>query len=265
MSAVLETKMDHNTLHFLPFLPTRKREKGFYVRRNWGNLELEITARETLNTYDLVTLLFTVKEYLKTGYKAGEINGKEVAGITINVKKLLKERGLLTKKVNRLTLLNSFLRLKTIDLVFINKQGAKSYTTYIYEIEVDKDITEIKIAANKKFIDFVTTKGILINLKRIVEYTDKEQYAILLDLYLQGTKRKKEIKGRQFLQYREKYYTQEIVKALKLDLTNMPMFKIRQVIKNTFKILNEKGVPLYVYNKIEEAWERTDINKHKIK
>ena len=222
---MLETKIDHNTLHFLPFLPTRKRQKGYYIKRTWGELIMEIIAFETLNTYDLVTLLFVTKEYLKAGYKAGELNGKEIAGITIDVKKILKQRGLLTKKANRITFLNSLLRLKTIEIIFTNKKGDKVYTNYLYEIEVDKDILQIKIAANKKFIDFIIKKGILINLERITKYTDKEQYAILLDLYLQGTKIKKEIKGRTFLKYREKYYTKEIEKALKLDLTNMPDFK----------------------------------------
>jgi hypothetical protein len=69
---MLETKIDHNTLHFLPFLPTRKRQKGYYIKRTWGELIIEIIAFETLNTYDLVTLLFVTKEYLKKG-----ANGKK--------------------------------------------------------------------------------------------------------------------------------------------------------------------------------------------
>ena len=165
------SKIDHKTLHFLPFLPSRKRNKGFALTREWGNWILDITARETLNTYDLLTLLYTVKEYLLNGFKAGCIgegeNKREVAGIKINVKEFLLTRGILNKKPNKNTLKKSIMRLKSIDLVYTNKKTKReNHTSYIYEFDVDENINEITIYANKKFVEFVASNGILINLER---------------------------------------------------------------------------------------------------
>jgi len=269
IKANIDTKIDHKTLHFLPFVPTRTRKKGYHLQREWGDFIFDITARETLNTYDLMTLLFTTREYLKTGFEAGYIgegeDKKEIAGIKINVKQFLNERNVLNKKANRETLKKSFLRLKTIDLTFTNKETKEeTYTSYIYEIKVDKDISEIKIYANKRFIEFIIDNGILVNLNRLLTYGDKEQYAILLDLYLQGTKKVTRYKNSKRLQYRERYYFSELEKALKLDLTKLEIRKKRQKIKEAFEVLREKGdLPPYAYDKAQNAFIRTDIDRHK--
>ncbi len=257
------SKIDHKTLHFLPFLPSRKREKGFALTREYGEWTLDITARETLNTYDLLTLLYMVKEYLLNGYNAGYIgegeNKREVAGIKINVKQFLLTRGILNKKANRQTLKNSVKRLKTIDLTFTHKKTKKEInTSYIYEFITDDSINEITIYANKKFIDFIINNGILINLERLKLYGEKEQYAILLDLYLQGTKLIiKNKKGTKYI-YREKFTNEEIEQALKLDITKMKQWDKRVIIKKAFELLHEKGkLPLYVYDKKKNMWIKT--------
>ena len=261
----LETKLDHKTLHVLPFLPSRKRQKGFHLQRQWKNLIVDITAFETLNTYDLMTLLFITKEYVANGYKAGYIgeedDKREVAGITIPVKQFLAERGILNKKVNRETLKKSIQRLKTIYLVFTNTTTKReTHTSYIYEFKVDDKISEIKVYANKKFIDFIIDNGILVNIERLMLYGDKEQYAILLDLYLQGTKKVTYVNKRKILKYKERYTNKEIEIALKLDLTKMRSSDKREIIRNAFKLLKEKGnLPEYIYNKNRDTWERTDL------
>jgi hypothetical protein len=257
------SKIDHKTLHFLPFLPSRKRNKGFVLTREWGNWILDITARETLNTYDLLTLLYIVKEYILNGFKAGYIgmgkDKREVAGIKIDVKKFLLNRGILNKKANRNTLKKSIMRLKSIDLVYTNKETRiENYTSYIYEFDVDKDIKEITIYANKKFIEFVIRNGILINLERLKLYGEKEQYAILLDLYLQGTKIEIKKKNKKIYIYRGKFTNEEIEQALKLDITNMRQSDKRLIIKKAFKLIHEKGnMPLYIYDKNKNMWIKT--------
>jgi hypothetical protein len=257
------SKIDHKTLHFLPVLPSRKRNKGFALTREWGNRILDITARETLNTYDLLTLLYIVKEYILNGFKAGYIgmgkDKREVAGIKIDVKKFLLNRGILNKKANRNTLKKSIMRLKSIDLVYTNKETRiENYTSYIYEFDVDKDIKEITIYANKKFIEFVIKNGILINLERLKLYGEKEQYAILLDLYLQGTKIEIKKKNKKIYIYREKFTNEEIEQALKLDITNMRQSDKRLIIKKTFELIHEKGnMPLYIYDKNKNMWIKT--------
>jgi len=261
------SKIDHKTLHFLPFVPSRTRKKGYALVREYGNWILEITARETLNMYDFINLLYIVKEYMLHGYQAGYIgegkDKREVAGINIDVKKFLQLKGIGTNKNNRNSFKKSVMRLKSIDLVYINKETKKErHTSYIYEFEVDEDINEIKIYANKAFIDFVANQGILINLERLKLYKDDknkntEQYAILLDLYLQGTKIPYLHNKKTYYKYRDKYSFDEIEKALKFDLTNMRNADKLKKMKETFKQLHEKGnMPLYKYNKIEKVWEK---------
>lgn len=255
-------KIDHKTLHFLPFVPSRKRSRGYVLTREYGNSELTITALETLNTYDLLTLLYIVKEYTVHGYAAGYIgegeDRREIAGIKLDVKKFLAMRGILNKKANRNTLKKSVMRLRTINLVFTNKQtGAERHTSYIYEFDVDKNIEEIKVYANKAFIDFIIRNGVLVNLERLKLYGDKEQYAILLDLYMQGTKIPYKHGGRTHYAYRNKFSHDEIEKALKLDLTDMRHADKLEKIRETFHLLHNKGkLPPYKYNKIERTWEK---------
>ena len=258
------SKIDHKTLHFLPFLPSRTRKKGFVLTRKYGDWTLDISARETLNIYDLLTLLYIVKEYLANGYNAGGFIGtneedeekKEIAGIKLDVKKFLLTRGVLNKKTNRQTLKNSIKRLKTIDLTFTNEKKKKeTNTSYIYEFVVDADINTITIYANKRFIDFVVTNGILINLERLKSYGNKEQYPILLDLYLQGTKIITKKRNKTKYIYRAKFSNKEIEQVLKLDLTNNRKCDKKQIIKKTFELLHEKGnMPLYTHDEINDIW-----------
>lgn len=259
------SKIDHKTLHFLPFTPSRKRVKGFSIERVWGQWQLNISASETLNVYDLINLLYIVKEYLLNGYSAGYIGDgeerREVAGIKIDVKKILKLRGISTNKNNRRSFKDSVIRLKTINLIFKNlKQKKEIYTSYIYEFEVDENIERIKIFANKSFIDFVVENGVLINIERLKKYIDDKnigQYAILLDLYLQGTKVKYKKGRKEYYAYRNQFSFDELEKALKLDLTEIPQRNKKMFINQTFKILHQKNdLPLYKYNEIRQVWEK---------
>ncbi len=61
-------------VHVLPVSPSRKRTRGFAAvyKINWGRLEkLEITARETLNAFDLLTLLALTKAALESPLEDG--------------------------------------------------------------------------------------------------------------------------------------------------------------------------------------------------
>jgi hypothetical protein len=261
------SKIDHKTLHFLPFVPTTHRKKNFALMREWGNLEMIIKAYETLNTYDLFTLLYIVKEYVVNGYDGGylkiKLDGKEIvkeiAGITINIDKFLEARGISKNMNNKKTLINSINRLKSIDLTFIGKTSGKvTRTSYIYEFEINKRFTEVAISANKKFIEFVINNGILVNLERLQSYGKREQYAILLDLYLQGNKIKIENKKRTKYIYREKFTNKEIEQVLKLDLTKMKKSDKKEKIEKTFELLHTKGkLPLYKYSKTDDMWVKT--------
>ena len=259
-------KIDHSTLHLLPFVPSRKRKMGYVLTRTFGDTKMTITAKETLNAYDLMTLLYIVKEYTVNGYKGGYLGDTEVAGIDIDTKKFLLSRNILNKKPNKETLKNSLKRLKTIDIEFHRKKEKETiYTSYIYEIAVKDDLSKFRIFANKTFIDLVAENGILINLKRLNTYGSKDQYSILLDLYLQGTKIPIKIKNQKRYVYREKFTFTEIEQTLKLDMTNMRHSDKLEIMRNTFTTLYNKGnMPEYQYNNIEEKWQKKAKNEGKL-
>jgi len=256
-----ETKINPDTIHFLPFVPSRKRQKGFYLKRTYGKKSMEITASETLNTYDLMTLLFMTREYVANGYIAGNFDNEEVAGIKISTNKFLNDLGISTNKNNRVTLKKSLLRLKTIDIVFSTEEE-EIHTNYIYMVKFSKKLDEFIIYANLDFIEMVVNGGMLVNLERLTEYESKDQYSILLDLYLQGTKTVGENKKRKTLQYRERYTNTDIENTLKLDCTNLTADKKRKKIAEAFKKLNLQGLPIYTYDKYADCWCRTDIDRH---
>ena len=264
---ILETKLDHKTLHFVPFLPTRKRTKKFKLQGKWGKTDFMIKAPESVNTYDLITLMFITKAYLKKNWEAGYIGEgeekREIAGLELDLVQVCKERGILNKKANRETILNSVLRLSHVDL-FFKKENQEIMTKYIYEVRYDLDYKKAKIYANKKFIEFITDKGILLNLSNFVSLeqtkSESKEYAILLYAFLSGTKTKIEFKGKNILKWREKYDEELLLNATKLNETNLPLKRKREELKKAFEILNkELNIPLYAFNKNEKMWIRTDL------
>jgi hypothetical protein len=263
----LESKLDDRTLHFLPFLPSRKR-KQMEIERKWGDVVFKAKAPESLNTYDLITLMFIIKEYLKQDWNIKEINVKEAAVKKFDLVKLVKERGVLNKKINRKTLLESMIRLSKVDL-FFTKNGKARMTKYIYDVKYDNDYKEIEIFANKKFIETVINKGILVNLGNFLtlekELTGRTEYAILLYAFMQGSKTKFNVNGRKLLKWREKYREDLLFDILNLNNTNMDKRKKREKIKKAFNVLHKNfDIPTYKYDKLEEIWVRTDLAQKRL-
>jgi len=263
----LESKLDYRTLHFLPFLPSRKREQ-MEIERKWGDVFFKAKAPEMLNTYDLVTLMFVIREYLKLDWDIKEINGKEAAVKKLDLIKLVKERGVLNKKINRKTLLESIIRLSKVDL-FFTKNGKTHVTKYIYDVKYDNNYKEIEIFANKKFIEAVINKGILVNLGNFLilekETNGGTGYAILLYAFMQGTKTKFNINGRKLLKWREKYREDLLFDILNLNNTNLDKRKKREKIKEAFNVLHKNfDIPKYTYDKFDEMWVRVDLAEKRL-
>ena len=268
---VIESKIDHKTLHFLPFLPTRTRKKRFKIERRWGEAVCVVKAPESINTYDLITLMFMTKAYLKKNWYAGYIGEgdekREIAGLEMNLEQICKERGIINKKVNRETILNSLIRLSHVDLFFIYDKD-EIMTKYVYEIRYDLDYKKAKVYANKRFIEYITRKGILVNLSAFVrlERTKSEgkEYAILLYAFLSGTKTKTEWKGKTLLKWREKYDENMLMNATNINATKLPEKRKREELKKAFSLLHtELGLPMYEYEKYEKSWIRKDLLQKK--
>lgn len=250
-----KSKLDHQTLHYLPFLATKDRKGNYLFVGEWGNQQMILRAYETLNTYDLKVLLYVIQEYLTNHYVVGDFNGRPVVQIAINVESIMKRMKIHNKKVNRKTFRNSIERLKSVSVAFINKITSEEVnTTYIYEFEVDKDIKTIVIFANKKFIEYILKHGITIELERINKY--KSQYTVLLDLYISGTKKK--INNRYV--FRTKYTYDELLTALKLN--NLNRKKIMQIIRKSFQEFKQNTEIEYIFDKYKQMW-LLNVNKSK--
>ncbi len=268
---IIETKMDHKTLHFLPFLPSRTRKKKFKIEKKWGNAQCVVKAPESINTYDLITLMFMTKAYLKKNWYAGFIGEgeekREIAGIEMDLEQICKERGVINKKINRETILNSLMRLSHVDL-FFKYENREIMTKYLYEIRYDLEYKKAKVYANKRFIEYITRKGILINLSAFVKLertkAESKEYAILLYAFLSGTKTKTNWKGTTLIKWREKYDEQLLFEATNLNATKLSTKRKREELKKAFRIIHDElTLPLYEYDKNEKAWIRKDVAQKK--
>jgi len=268
---IIESKIDHKTLHFLPFLPSRNRKKKFKVEKKWGEAVCVVKAPESINTYDLITLMFMTKAYLKKNWYAGYIGEgeekREIAGLEMNLEQICKERGIINKKMNRETILNSLIRLSHVDL-FFRYDESEIMTKYIYEIRYDLDYKKAKVYANKRFIEHITRKGILVNLSAFVKLerakSEGKEYAILLYAFLSGTKTKTQWKGKTLLKWREKYDEELLLDAINLNDTKLTKKRKREELKKAFLLLHAKlGLPLYEYEKHEKSWIRKDFLQKK--
>ena len=223
------TKIDPYLLHCLPFSPSHIRRGGFKVSRVFGTTEMTVTAFETLNHLDLLTILQLSKYYITNRSEYGEsarVDGFEVLKGYINLAELATERGLLNKKANRKTILDSIKRLKSadVDFTYLNKFGKPEktvYTKYIFQIEApeNNDLNEVAIIVNKAFLDFCIDNGVIVNISRLYKY--KSAYTFFLDVFLQGT-------------HWNSYDEGLLFEKIGLDIINMPGWEKRRMLKKAF-------------------------------
>lgn len=254
------TKMHHRIMHAVPFVPSRKRQKGFEIVRNYGDWSLHMQAYETLNHYDLVTLLFLAKCYLQhefedLGYR--EDDGRRVVRIAIDLETLVKERGLHNERVNRHSVVLSIKRLMNCKFTIIAADGTETTAWIISAVSVDAKEKRVEVDCNARFLEWCA-KGILVNLGRLVKYGD-HGVAILVDAYLQGTKQKKN--GRWV--YRDWIAENKLFELIDPH-GQMPAYTLRQQLKKAFLLMASHGMPEYQYNKTRKRWERVVRGKSEV-
>jgi len=260
-------RIEDRTLHYLPFLPTRTRQKDYKVIREYNNsnLKCELKAQESLNIYDLLILFILLKDYQKnpkTWEKTIIMLKKsnkpmEIASKIISLKKVCKMRGTSTKKINRQTILNSLRRWRGAEIRYIWPDKKSEYSSYIYSIaEEDNDLNLVRVDVNKKFFDFCLRSGILINLEyihKIEQIKDMnlkhyKGYAILLGLYMQGTKEAKISKrGKKYFFWRRYYVEKELLYASHIIELNISETEKRKFLQRSLKILSKCGMPKYKF------------------
>ncbi|WP_456324919.1 hypothetical protein [Desulfonauticus submarinus] len=186
-------------LHVLPAAPSRTREKD-YKREflvNWGKIEkLRIVARETLNTFDLLTLLALVRLFIENPSRVKDGGmWKDATG--------KKTRKMYVTSISPYEFITKYRKLpwgsRNKKLVFESLERLRDCTwTYFY---TTKEFTSIKILfdfqcienqwhlwVNSKYIDAARRKDNF--LKIVLNFVSKCQTDVdkLLILWLQGQK-----------------------------------------------------------------------------
>ena len=245
------TKFDPNILHNLPFLASKIRQKTFKITRTFGTQKLTLTAFETLNHLDLLTLFQLVKDYIvnKSNYEeAGQLENFEVLRAKINLEKLVTERGILNKKTNRKTIWDSIDRFQNVRVELSYADSPKVVRTkYIFQSETDNenDLYNCVIFINKKFFDFCVSSGIIIEIERLFKYSSA--HTILLDVFIQSTKW-------------QKYSEELLFERIGLNNSNLAKKEKRRILKKAFFEFNEFNNFNFSFS--SEEWKR-EISTHR--
>jgi hypothetical protein len=251
------TKMHHRIMHALPFVPSRKRQKGFEITRHYGSWSLTMRAFETLNHYDLITLLMISREYIRGNYVDlgySSTDERRRVRIRIDIEKIIRERGLNNKKSNRMSFLKSLLRFYQCSFEVKDQNGVCVSSWIISDAKYDHEQAKwAEIDCNARFLEYCA-RGIMVNWKRLSQYKDNG-IAVILDTYLQGTKVKKD--GR--WQYR-KWISEETVCDLLDPFGTQRLYKVRQQAREAFGLMAVHGMPRYEYDKVYKRWIRQDVS-----
>ena len=223
------TRFDPNILHNLPFLPSKIRQKTFKITRVFGTQKLTLTAFETLNHLDLLTLFQLVKDYIsnKSNYiNAGILEDFEVLQGNIDLETMVKDRGLKNQKINRKTIWDSINRFQDVKVELSYTDSPQVVRTkYIFQSETDNEneLYNCKIYINKKFFDFCVSSGIIIEIEKLFKY--KSAYTVLLDVFIQSTKW-------------QKYDEELLFERIGLNDTKLSKKEKRRILKRAFSEYN---------------------------
>ncbi|MHB1665334.1 MAG: hypothetical protein ACYCT7_08770 [bacterium] len=248
------SKIDSFLIHSMPFLPVQNRKKDFEIVRSWGKQFIKITAPETLNAYDLISLLQFLRHYIQNRKNYKEFNWgnegdkKVLFGCEIDLSEFCRERNISDNKHNRETIFNSFKRIFEMKIELGEGQDLKnkSLTRFIYDIEPDKnkEYKKINVLVNKLFFEFCLKKGLMINLDKLIRH-QKNYYAILLDAFIQST---------DF----EKYDEELLFERTGLSKTGCSNKDKREVLKKAFSQIDENKK--YSYDKKYKKWIKKEIS-----
>lgn len=257
-------KINDKTLHLLPFVASRKRQKGFEIERQWGKWKLNLSAPETMNTIELITLSQMLQDYQRSPdlwAVSGSLDGEPVLKREINIAEMVKARGLPNKKGNRETILKSIYRWYQSELKYTHiENGSEHYTRYIHSFKNHdpQKITSVTINVNKGFLEFCLKSGLMFNWKRLTLY--KTGHAQLLDAFLQGTRDKRKADGKNVTyRYRDVYSEDILMDGIGLSDSGLSAKDKRRTLKATFKEIQALGdLPEYKFDSVYKRWVRID-------
>lgn len=247
-------KLHPEIMHLMPVVPSRKRVKGYEITRKWGAVKLTATAPESLNHHDLITLGFLARAHQRGQYEAAEpsSDGKERVKVVLDVTEVVKERGLHNKMPNRRSFINSVVRWHHTHLKIEDADRVR-HTWLVSDVEYDKQFKHVEVYANKAWLDWCIRNGIIVHLQRLVKYRD-HGVAVLVDAWLQSTKQRT---GKGYA-FRDKVSEEELF-ALIDPYGKKQNHHLRQELKEAFVLLEQAGLPPYVYDRVTRSWFRADF------
>jgi hypothetical protein len=254
-------KFDPLTAKTLPISTNRKRTKGWEVEREYNGLVMAIQAFESLNAYDLIALFQMLDDYSKN-FDKWENRG--MAKFSINddfertlmyrkfdLKFLCKQRNILTKKINRKSIAESFDRWYKAEIIY-KKPNDVTKTRYIYEFKIDKNYEYVEIIANSNFLNFCLQNGMAMNWERLTKY-GKNYYALQLDIYLQFRAIKYGKKTKKY-KYPNTIKEETLFNHLGVENEIKDLKHKREKIKEAFAKFKEITHKEYVYDAPQKKW-----------
>ncbi|MHB8232079.1 MAG: hypothetical protein ACYDDB_04175 [bacterium] len=244
-----KSKVDSFLIHAMPFVPSYNRKDNFEIIRNWGDKTIKIKTTETLNSYDLISLLQLLRDYIQNRKNYGAFqwgsDGDEkllAFGFTIDLSDFAAQRGIENDINNRKMIFKSIERLWKMEIEIWKEKEPSRSTRFIYDLKPNSDFTKAIGFVNKLFYDFCLKSGLAINLDRLISYR-KNGYAIILDTFLQSTEK------------RYKQYPEELLfQKLSMDNTGLTIKDKREILKKVFATVNKN----YRYDKKFRCWKNSD-------
>lgn len=241
-----KAKIDSFLVHAMPFVPTRARESDFEITRSWGEKRIKIKSDETLNFYDLISILQLLQDYIlnKKKYKSIEIGERddklEAFWFPVELDAFVLKRGVENDINNRKTIYKSLERLFKMEIEIGGKGDPPRKTRFIYDLKPNKDFTKAVGFVNKLFYDFCLENGMVINIDRLISYKENG-YAVILDTFIQSTE-----KGY------KRYPEGLLFGKLNLNETKMSIKDKRKKLKRAFETTDKN----FRYDKKSHCWER---------
>ena len=249
-------RFDSVTAKLLPVSMGRKRYNNFVANKIWKDFEIEITANESLNGYDMITLFMLIDDYqqnLSKWTKAGNIDGRPILKRTLDLKELCYIKNIKTDKNNRKTIYKAIRRWYEAEITYKFKNNTEQNSRYIFELKVDKNTyNKIEINVNQKFMDFCIKNGMTMNWKRLLNYK-QNYYAMNLDIFLQFNT--KPVKNKYY--YKDVFLEETLFNHIGLSDDVKDIKHKREKLKRAFDEIYKKLKVKYVF----VAGKGTEENK----
>jgi len=168
---ILQRKPDQVSInlelcHFLPFSVSHVRQKGWEHKHITENAVIEMSAKETITSFDAFILI--------AGCKVFQDNQTEITNEILNKKSMLRIEtsfDLFLKHYvgnnNKKVVIDSLKRLSSYQIFINGNDGSVKQQRYLYDFEISKDGLNVSFVISEAFYNKLNTKPWLINFDKL--------------------------------------------------------------------------------------------------